>query len=150
MLALDEVASIMVDHRAVPERRQAQRVLAREITGLVHGAGALAAAEEAAEVAFGATDEVSERALESLIDEVPTARIAAGRFREGLGIVDLLVEAGVSDGKGAARRLVTQNGVTVGSTRPDPATIIGSADLRYGRFLLIRKGKRSVHLVVAN
>ena len=67
----------MIDaHVAAPERREAQRVLAREITGLVHGPAALAAAEEATAIVFGASDEPSEAALESLVDEIPTARLA--------------------------------------------------------------------------
>jgi tyrosyl-tRNA synthetase len=70
-------------------------------------------------------------------------------FAAGIPVVDLLVEAGVVASKGESRRLLGQGGVTVGGARPDPAGSVQSADLRFGRFLLVRKGKRQVHLVVA-
>jgi tyrosyl-tRNA synthetase len=60
-----------------------------------------------------------------------------------------LVDAGVAASKGEARRLLGQSGATVGAARPDAAATVGTDDLRFGRFLLVRKGKRQVHLVVA-
>jgi tyrosyl-tRNA synthetase len=136
-------------HSAAPERRDAQRVLAREVTGLVHGAEAVAAAEEATAIVFGGADEPSEAALESLIDGIPTARLTRESFAAGVPVVDLLVATGVVASKGEARRLLGQGGATVGGARPDAAGTIDSAALRFGRFLLVRKGKRQVHLVVA-
>ena len=149
MLSVDEVREVIRAHTAAPEHRDAQRVLAREVTGLVHGAATLAAAEEATAIVFGATDEPSQAALETLVDEIPTFRLARGRFDAGVAIVDLLAEAGVAASKGEARRLLGQGGATVGGVRPDASTVISAGDLRFGRFLLLRKGKRQVQLVVA-
>jgi tyrosyl-tRNA synthetase len=149
MLSVAEVRAVIDAHMGAPDRREAQRVLAREVTGLVHGAAALAAAEEATSIVFGSTDEPSEAALESLVDEIPTTRLTRATLAEGLAVVDLLVEASVATSKGEARRLLGQGGATVGGTRPDAAGVIGAGDLRFGRFLLVRKGKRQVHLVVA-
>jgi len=136
-------------HAGAPERREAQRVLAREVTGLVHGADAVAAAEEATAIVFGGSDEPSEAALESLIDGIPTVRLTRAAFEAGIPVVDLLVEAGVATSKGEARRLLGQGGATIGAARPDVAATIDAGDLRFGKFLLVRKGKRQVHLVVA-
>ncbi|HUP75388.1 MAG TPA: tyrosine--tRNA ligase [Acidimicrobiales bacterium] len=149
MLTVDKVREIVATHAAAPERREAQRVLAREVTELVHGGAAVAAAEEATAIVFGGTDEPSEAALESLIDEIPTVRLTHGAFEAGVPVVDLLVEAAVVSSKGEARRLLGQGGATVGGVRPDGSATIGIGDLRFGRFLLVRKGKRQVHLVVA-
>ncbi|TML15889.1 MAG: tyrosine--tRNA ligase [Actinobacteria bacterium] len=149
MLSVDEVREVIRAHTAAPEHRDAQRVLAREVTGLVHGAAELAAAEEATAIVFGATDEPSQAALETLVDEIPTFRLARGRFDAGVAIVDLLAEAGVAASKGEARRLLGQGGATVGGVRPDASTVISAGDLRFGRFLLLRKGKRQAQLVVA-
>ena len=149
MLPVAEVRAVIDAHNVAPDKREAQRVLAREITALVHGDAALAAAEEATSIVFGGTDEPSEPALESLIDEIPTVRLTRAAFEAGVPVVDLLVEAGVVASKGEARRLLGQGGATVGAARPDVAGTIGAADLRFGRFLLVRKGKRQVHLVVA-
>ena len=149
LLPVDEIRAIVEAHAAAPERREAQRTLARAVTTLVHGAAAVAAAEEATAIVFGATDDPSESALESLVDEIPTTRLTRAAFAGGLAVVDLLVDAGVATSKGEARRLLGQSGATVGASRPDAAATVGTDDLRFGRFLLVRKGKRQVHLVVA-
>ena len=149
LLPVGEVREVLDGHRRAPERREAQRVLAREVTALVHGAAALAAAEEATAIVFGVTDEPSQGAFESLVDEIPTTRLSRADFAAGMAIVDLLAAAGVSTSKGEARRLLGQGGATVGGVRPEASAVIGSGDLRFGRFLLLRKGKRQVHLVVA-
>ena len=96
MLSVAEVRAVIDAHMVAPDRREAQRVLAREVTGLVHGAAALAAAEEATSIVFGSTDEPSEAALESLVDEIPTTRLTRATLAEGLAVVDLLVEASVA------------------------------------------------------
>jgi tyrosyl-tRNA synthetase len=149
LLPVDSVRDIVTAHRVAPERRDAQRVLAREVTELVHGAAAVAAAEEATAIVFGGSDEPSQAALESLIDEIPTVRLARAAFESGVPVVDLLVEAGIASSKGDARRLVGQGGASVGGVRPDGSATIGLGELRFDRFLLVRKGKRQVHLVVA-
>jgi tyrosyl-tRNA synthetase len=149
MLPVAEVRAVIDAHNVAPDKREAQRVLAREITALVHGDAALAAAEEATSIVFGGTDEPSEAALESLVDEIPTVRLTRAAFEDGVAVVDLLVEAGVAASKGEARRLLGQSGATIGAARPDVAATIGESDLRFGKFLLVRKGKRQVHLIVA-
>ena len=149
MLSVDEIRAVIDAHVAAPERREAQRVLAREITALVHGAAALAAAEEASAIVFGGTDEPSQAALESLVDEIPTTRLTRSAFEAGVPVVDLLTLAGVTSSKAEARRLLGQNGATVGGIRPDPGSVLDVGNLRFDRFLLVRKGKRQVHLVVA-
>ena len=149
MLPVADVRAVIDSHNVAPDKREAQRILAREITALVHGDDALAAAEEATAIVFGGTDEPSEAALESLIDEIPTTRLTRAAFDAGVPVVDLLVEAGVATSKGEARRLLGQGGATIGAARPDGAATIGATDLRFGTYLLVRKGKRQVHLVVA-
>ena len=149
MLPVADVRAAIDSHNVAPDKREAQRILAREITALVHGDAALAAAEEATAIVFGGTDEPSEAALESLIDEIPTTRLTRAAFDAGVPVVDLLVEAGVATSKGEARRLLGQGGATIGAARPYVAATIGATDLRFGRYLLVRKGKRQVHLVVA-
>ena len=73
---LDEIEDVLAEHAAAPEQRPAQRALADEMTTLVHGADAAAAAGEAADVLFGGDPERSRRrrALEAVAAEVPTGR----------------------------------------------------------------------------
>jgi tyrosyl-tRNA synthetase len=76
LLDLGDVRALARDHEAAPERRKGQRVLAREMTSLVHGHRAAAAAEEASSILFGgAVDEASEGALELIAQEVTTVAL---------------------------------------------------------------------------
>jgi tyrosyl-tRNA synthetase len=150
LLPVADVTEAVRAHRDAPERREAQRLLAREITRLVHGDAGLAVAEEATEVVFGRrSEDASAAALTALVDAIPTGRIPLERFRAGVGIVDLLVEAGVAASKGEARRTITQGGVTANGRRAGVDDELTAADLWHERFVLVRKGKRNVHLVVA-
>jgi tyrosyl-tRNA synthetase len=151
LLPVGEVSSAVRAHEAAPEQRAAQRLLAREITRLVHGDPGLAVAEEATEVVFGRREEQpSAGALESLVDAIPTGRLPAGRFDAGVGVVDLLVDGGIASSKGDARRTLGQGGVTVNGRRAEGDDTFDRSDLWHGRFVLVRKGKKNVHLVVAD
>jgi tyrosyl-tRNA synthetase len=149
LLPVTEVAEAMRAHAEAPERREAQRLLARAITELVHGAPGLAVAEEATEVVFGRRDDQpSAAALESLVDAIPTARVPADRFAAGVTTVDLLAETAIVKSKGEARRTIEQGGVTVNGTRCGPESQVTASDLWHGRYVLVRRGKKNVHLVV--
>lgn len=151
LLPVPEVQAAMDEHRQAPERRSAQRLLAREITGLVHGAEGLAVAEEATEVVFGrGAQDPSAEALASLVDAIPTGRVARARLDAGLPIVDLLVDTGVCSSKSEARRTLEQGGVTLNGRRAALDDEVTGGDLRHDRFLLVRRGKKHVHLVVVD
>jgi tyrosyl-tRNA synthetase len=151
LLPVATVREVMAAQEQAPERREAQRLLAREITRLVHGDEGLAIAEEATEVVFGRRDEQpSAAALDSLVDAIPTGRIPESRLAAGVPIVDLLVEGGVAASKGDARRTLTQGGVTYNARRASVDDVVGSDDLWHDRYVLVRRGKRNVHLLVAD
>ena len=135
-----------------PGERAAQRALARDVTALVHGAAAATAAERASTALFGgdlrALDEVT---LAEVFADAPSSRLPRSRLEgDGVGLVDLLAECGLVASKSAARQAVTQGGVAVNGVREgDVDRRLGSSDLLAGRFLVLRKGKRSYHLVDA-
>jgi tyrosyl-tRNA synthetase len=150
LLEVAEVEAIVAEHEQAPERRLAQRRLAREITALVHGEAAATAAVEASEVLFGGSGgEVSAEAMEVLAAEIPTTTVDRGRLLDGLGIVDLAVEAGVAASKSEARTLLGQGGLSVNGEPASLETVVGASALRHDRYVLIRRGKRTYHLVVA-
>jgi tyrosyl-tRNA synthetase len=151
LLPVAAVAEAVHTHAEAPEGRSAQRLLAREVTRLVHGEAGLAVAEEATEVVFGRrAEQPSAAALESLVGAVPTGRVARARLAGGIGVVDLLVEGGVMASKGEARRVITQNGVTLNGRRPGADDALSASDLWHDRYVLARKGKRTVHVVVVD
>ena len=76
LLPMDEIEALVEEHAGDPRRRVAQRALAREVTDLVHGAGARQAAEEASEILFGADPrQASPAALAAVAREVPVAAL---------------------------------------------------------------------------
>jgi tyrosyl-tRNA synthetase len=150
LLPMAEVEAAAVAHAAVPERREGQRVLAREATRLVHGSEATAAAEQASQVLFGGTlDHVGPEALAAVAAEVPTAPLPAELTAEnGADLVGLLVDTGLASSRGDARRALEQGAVSVNGARAEPGRTVGPGDVRYGRFVVLRKGKRSYAVLV--
>jgi len=145
LLPVDECKAVAAAHAQAPHRRDGQRRLARETTTLVHGAEATAAAEEASAILFGGSPAgASEQALVFLATEVPTSPFVPGAtLAAALGATPLassLSDARRTIGQGAA----SVNGEVVPEDRP-----LTEADLLYGRWLVLRKGKRNYHLLDA-
>jgi tyrosyl-tRNA synthetase len=144
LLPVDEANAVADAHEATPHERAGQRRLARENTAVVHGAAAAAAAEEATDVLFGGDPvQAGAETFELLAAEVPTTAMpdAVGR-----PLVDVLADAAAVKSKSEARRL---GSVTVnGTARPVDDALV-DADLLYGRWVLLRLGKRRYHLVDA-
>ena len=129
-----------------PEARGAQRALALEVTELVHGTDAAARAAEASRALFGEGDLASLDAatLEAAFADLPRATVSAGG--NGLpSVLDLLVESGLSESRGQARRVLGEGGAYVNNVRvADPAAVPDRSDLLAGRWLLLRRGKRNL------
>ena len=128
-----------------PEQREAQKVLAREMTTLVHGASAMDGALAASAILFGGSlADVTEDIFNDVVGEIPTATFSRGTLEAGAPIVDLVVAAGLAKSKGEARRLVQSGGVYVNNVRVDGvARTVTASDLLFGQYLLLRMGKRS-------
>ncbi|MFP5314029.1 MAG: tyrosine--tRNA ligase [Actinomycetes bacterium] len=129
-----------------PHLREAQRALAFDVTSLVHGVDATEKVIAASAALFGQGDlaELDENTLLAATAELPTAKVDAG----ALGIIDLLVASGLSPSNSAARRTVAEGGAYVNNQKvADPDTIVGSEQLLHGRFLLLRRGKRTLATV---
>lgn len=127
-----------------PARREAQRALAGEVTALVHGAAAVTAATSASAALFGRGElgELDERTLGDALTTVPHARVEPGVAST---IADLLVATGLSPSKGAARRAATDGGVYVNNERvTDADAQVGAASALHGRWLVLRRGRRTV------
>ncbi|MBA4169926.1 MAG: tyrosine--tRNA ligase, partial [Chloroflexi bacterium] len=128
---------------ARPDVREAQRSLASEVTALVHGADAAAAAAEASQALFGDGDLASFDAgtLETAFADLPRASL-----RDPMpSVLDLLVESGLSESRGQARRTLNEGGVYVNNQRVTDATAVPEqSELLAGRWLLLRRGKRNL------
>ena len=143
--SVDDIASLMDEHRAAPEKRLAQRALATDVTTLVHGAAAEQAAAEAAQVLFGGDPTTaSAEALAVVAREVPSSEMT----REQLGDqIAVLVQTGLAASNGEARRTLTQKGFKANGQTLEDAKSLLEVDLLHGRYILLRKGKTNFHLL---
>ncbi len=140
-----EIAEILAEQRRAPQSRVAQRALARELTTLVHGEEAAEAAEQAADVLFGAhPTSASPAALHLVASEVPRTEVGAAALGDAIG---LLVATGVASSNSDARRLVAQRAVRANGEILDEQSSLARARLLHGRWLLLRKGKTTYHMV---
>jgi tyrosyl-tRNA synthetase len=141
MRPLAEIDDLLAQHAASPDRRPAQRALADEMTALVHGPEAAAAAREAADVLFGADPTGASRAaLEAIAAEVPSVDLP--QSLDGVRVHEMLVQAGVAKSNGEVSRLLDQGAVRAGNRVLDGDGLLTASDLLRGQFLLLRKGKR--------
>lgn len=133
-----------------PAQREAQRVLAREVTALVHGGDAAADAEEASRILFGGdATSADRRVFEALAREIPTLRVSRDALAAGADPSDLLARTELVKSKSEARRSLQQGGVYVNGRRLEGADPIPPDALLHGSYMLIRRGKQSYALVVA-
>jgi tyrosyl-tRNA synthetase len=147
LLPVDEVDRIVAEHAEAPHRRIGQRRLAGELTTLVHGSDATANAMAATDAVFGGpVAELPVPTFEVLEGEVPTAAFDRSRLDQG-DLVPLLVDAGVVASKSEALRLVDQRGLSVNDHKLEPGAAVGRQDLLHDRWLVVRKGRRQVHLL---
>jgi tyrosyl-tRNA synthetase len=144
ILELDRATA---DH---PERREAQRALARSVCSLLHGESETVRAEAAAAALFGGElAGLDERTLLDVFADAPSTSVPRARLADGSAtLVDLLVECGLEGSKGRARTTVGQGGAYVNNRQQDdPARTITGDDLLADRYLVLRRGKRDYHLV---
>jgi tyrosyl-tRNA synthetase len=145
-LSREEIEALETELTANPGARAAQKALAAAITTLVHGESACTDAQKASTIMFGGgLDGISESLFEDVVGEVPTTDLPADQFSgEGTGLIDLVVAAGLCPSKGQARKDITAGGIYVNNERsPDINRTLTASDLLFGRYLLLRKGKRN-------
>ncbi len=145
----EEIEELERDTAARPAARCAQRALADEMTALVHGSEELARVVAASQALFGQGDlrALDSAALEAALAEVPSATLNASEVRTGglPPVADLMDAAGIVPSKSAARRAIAEGGAYLNNvkvTAQDAAPTL--SDLIDGRFLVLRRGKRTV------
>jgi tyrosyl-tRNA synthetase len=150
LLTQEEIKEYEEAVAARPEKREAQKKLAEEITRLVHGDTALEKAEKASRVLFG--EEISQLSVEDINDifaDVPSSEVRRSQFSgDGTPFVDIAVSAGLASSKGEARRLVQGGGLYLNNVRvSDVQRSISLSDSIGGQVFIIRKGAKQYHLV---
>lgn len=148
MRSLDELGEIEARFAEAPHQRLAQRVLAEDVTTLVHGEEATRQAFAAAEALFGSGDL---RALDAATmlaagRELPHATLEAGEFAgEGLTLIDAMIRAGLVTSKGAARRAISDGGAYVNNAKvTDVEARLTAADVLQDSAVILRRGKKTL------
>ena len=149
IVAVPDITRLVAAHREQPGRRAAQQRLAREVTALVHGDEVARQVERASAVLFGQPlDSLDAPAFELLAAEIPTSRLTVGEL-VGMDPVDLIASTPLASSKSEVRRTPGGYYVNQESLQVRDAGAIGTPDLVHGRFVLLRRGRSSHHLVEA-
>ena len=143
-LSRPEIETLEAAHAANPGAREAHKTLAREVTALVHGQAALDAALKASAILFGAEiGDTSEEVFRDVVGEIPTKDIPTAEFT-GLALTEALVQSGLSQSKGQAKKDIEGGGVYINNMKcADTARTLAATDLLFGKHVLLRKGKRT-------
>jgi tyrosyl-tRNA synthetase len=144
------IDALLAATTASPEKREAQRVLAREVSTIVHGADQVARVERASSVLF--SEDIASLPIEDLLavfSDVPSTAMPLTELGgEGIGIVELIARVRLAPSKSEARRLVQSGGVYLNNRRAvDLHAKISAGDAIGGQLLLLRKGAKEQHLI---
>ena len=152
MLDRQTIESAIAEHAEDPGQRRLQKLLAKEVTIMVHGEKEYENAVKASQMLFGkATAEdlrsLDEKTILAVFDGVPTFDVE--RAKLPLGILDFLaVETQVFPSKGEARKMIQGNGFSLNKEKiTDFAREITEADIIDGKYILAQKGKKDYYII---
>jgi tyrosyl-tRNA synthetase len=145
----DRVAELEASLAEHPERREAHRSLAREMTAMIHGETALDRAEQASQALFGGDiSDLSGAEISDIFADVPSWEQPKTELEgDGLSLIDLLAAASVTKSKGAARRALSEGGIYLNNLRAAIGQRVTTEDILDGGFIILRRGKRSYTLI---
>ncbi len=146
-LDLAHIQDVMKQHSKAPEKKIAQRLLAREVTSLVHGEEQMKGAELLTKLLYHDTAPVIKKEqLKALSQFMPVTTLKAPS--SPLDVVTLVHGAEVTTSKSEARRLIRQGGISINRQRvASEKDTIDPEDTAKGKVLIIGRGKSKYHLV---
>ena len=152
MLERETIESAIEEHRADPGRRTLQKLLAEEVTRMVHGQEELDKAIRASQILFGKASAEDLRSLDektflAVFDGVPTFNVPKDKLP--VGILDFLaVETQVFPSKGEARKMIQGNGFSLNKEKmTDINRQVGEGDIIDGKYILVQKGKKDYFII---
>ena len=151
LVPLNNIETIINQHRENPSKRYLQTVLAEYMTEMIHGRDALHGVKQATEFLFGGGDinSMDDNGWKFVKSEVATVEIAKEQLASGVTVIDLAVMHDKVPSKSEARKLVKANGFSVNKEKmTDEKAIIDAGSLINDKYLLLQKGKKDYTLVV--
>ena len=152
MLGKEEIEEAIARHAEAPERRELQKLLAKEVTTMVHGAEEYEKAIAASGMLFGnstreALKSLDEQTFLDVFGGVPAFEVEASKFP--LGVIDLLAsETAVFPSKGECRKMIQAGGVSIDKEKvTDINAQIDSESFIDGKYILAQRGKKNYFLI---
>jgi tyrosyl-tRNA synthetase len=148
-LSLSDIDILDESLKREPEKREAQRVLAYEMTKFIHGKEQADIVVKTSEILFGKEiSDVSDNMLEDIFKDVPSTELTWEQLESGVPIVDAMVQCKISNGKSASRRLIDAGGVYLNNNRVTSSEYIITKDsLASAHIAVLRTGKKNYHLL---
>ncbi|MBN1763926.1 MAG: tyrosine--tRNA ligase [Sedimentisphaerales bacterium] len=148
-LPVEQINELEEQVRAEPEKRQAQKVLAEEVTRLVHGEEQVELVRKASQVLFGQEiTGLSDRDLVSIFADVPSSKMAREKLNDGYPLLDALCESNLCSSRGDAKKLIKNGGAYVNNIRSSELdTVLTGDSLASETILILRSGKKKYHLI---
>lgn len=145
-LSVAEIEAIEASDQVSGSKPQAQRILAEEMTRLIHGEEALAAAQRISASLFA---EDQSALTESDFQQLSLDGLPAFPVTESINIVQALTTASLAKSNNEARGFISQGAVMVNGQKIDSADyVFSSDDKRFGHYTILRRGKRNHALLV--
>ena len=144
------------EHSETPHLRLLQKIIAEEVTTLVHGKEAYLKAVEASKILFGkstydALQKLDTQTFLEIFAGVPQAKIKRSLLDDGIDIVTVLTnETGFFNSKGEARRAINQNAISVNQSKVTLDYFIGIEDLIANQYILLQRGKKNYFVIKVN
>jgi len=137
-----EIDALEASVTGTPFKREAQKTLAADVTTLVHGALVTSSVQAASEALFGRGDP---RALDAGTLRDATAELPGGEVAPGASVVDALVATGLVESRNAARRVISDGGVSINNDKvTDLDAVLAAEDFLHGQVALVRRGRKSL------
>ncbi len=148
LLPHEQIEDLEARHAANPGAREAHRVLANEVTDLVHGRTEREAAEAAAKALFsGDLASLPERTLDEVLAAAPSSSHPRSALEgEGLSLVELLPQTSIAQSKSQARQYLSEGAISINGRKAAPDARLTTADLLHGRIIALRRGKKTWHV----
>jgi len=151
----DYIENLIQQHKQAPHLRVLQKEIAKDITIRVHSNEDYKQAVEASEILFGkgtieAFNNYSDKFINTVFEGIPNSNIDKDIINSNINIIDFLTEkTNVFASKGEARRMISANAVAINKQKITEQTMINSQMLIKNKYLLVQKGKKNFHIIIA-
>jgi tyrosyl-tRNA synthetase len=147
-----ELNTIIAEHEAAPHLRKLQKMLADEMTIMVHSEEDLSFAKQASDILFGQSSievlrSLNERQLLEVMDGVPQVAGAAAQLSSGIDLISFLAESGIFSSKGEAKKMLQNGGISINKEKVTALDFkLTEEHLLNNKYLLVQKGKSNYTL----